>query len=93
MAAPAREQPCLAAHLRRLDLAFEEVVVQADRAVFEVARQRLPAVQAVVNRPGGRSAIGNALSLKLQPLVQVQALELGFLAGAVTKAGLLSAKR
>ena len=39
-------------------------------AVVEEARQRRPAIQAVVDRLGGRRAVGHLLALQRQPLVQ-----------------------
>ena len=39
-------------------------------AVIEVARQRYPAVQAVVDGPGSGRAIGHSLPLQLQPLAE-----------------------
>jgi hypothetical protein len=53
----AHEQPVLRAQLPGLDLPLDEVVVDGHRAVIQVQRQRLPGVQAVVDRLGDLAAV------------------------------------
>jgi len=60
------------AHCPRFDLPLDEVVVDRHRPVFEVPRQCVPAVQAVVvDCPRDRSAVRHAATFELQPDVQL----------------------
>ena len=67
----ATEQPILPAHGPGLDLAFEVVVVYGHRPVEQVARQRWPVVEAVVDGVGGEAAIGDTTAFELQLGVQL----------------------
>lgn len=72
----AAEEPCAAPHCPWFYLALEEVVIDRNGPVLEVARQRSPAVQAVVDRAGDRAAVRHAAALELQPDAQLLRYEI-----------------
>jgi len=67
----AGEQPVLPAERNRPDLVFDPVVVDRDLSVRQVARQRDPAFQAVVDGFGAGAAIWDLLPLLAQPGIQL----------------------
>lgn len=66
----AGEEPGFASHCPRADQPLAVVVVEGDLAVEQEAPERGPALQAVVERPGGASPVGHALALDDHPGVQ-----------------------
>jgi len=65
-----REQPVVAPERDRPDLVFHPIVVNGQVSVVDVARQRCPSVQAVVDRLGRCRSVGHLVTLLHQPLMQ-----------------------
>lgn len=70
------EQPVLSSGRPGSDLLLVVVVVDRQCRVVEVARERGPAFEAVVDRLGGGRAVGDAGALADQPVVQGEVLDL-----------------
>ena len=64
------EEPVVPPNGNRSDLVLDPVVVHGQLPVICEARQRSPAAQAVVQRPGSRRAVRQFLPLQCHPLVQ-----------------------
>lgn len=64
------EKPVAAPERDRPDLVLEPDVVGPQVAVAEVVRERGPAVEVVVDGPGGGRAVWHSLTVQPQPLVQ-----------------------
>src|SRR5436190_10149551 len=55
----AREEPAFSSDRPRTYLVFQMIVVEGDIAVFEEFTQRFPALEAVVQGSGRRTAVGH----------------------------------
>ena len=51
-------------------LVLDPIVIHGHSAVFQELRERLPVVQAVIDRLGNRAAVGHSSAFKSQPSVQ-----------------------
>jgi hypothetical protein len=72
---PARGEPAnsqfFSTHLIRTDTALDPVIIDGQIAVIDVAGQRLPMFEAVVDRFGDRRSVGHFPALTRQPLAQM----------------------
>src|SRR5438105_5694728 len=75
----ADEEPGFSTHRPRPHLVFEVVVVDRHLTVEQELRQRLPVVQAVVDRLGDGASVGHPHALELEPQVQFLPQRLGSL--------------
>ena len=66
----AGEQPVVAPQRNGPDLVLHPVVIDGQLAIVDEARERCPAVQAVVDRLGRGGPVGYLLPLQRQPRVQ-----------------------
>lgn len=66
----ASEQPVIPTDRDGSDQVFDAIVVRCQAAIVEVAGQRCPAPEAVVDRPGSRRSRWHLLALRQQPGVQ-----------------------
>ena len=67
----AHEQPIAPIQCPGPDLVLDVIVVHGDCAVTQKLRERLPVVQAVVDRLGNRAALRHPSAFKSQPGVQL----------------------
>lgn len=66
----AREQPVLAPKRHRPDLVFDPVVVDRQATIVQVARERRPAFQAVIQGPADAAIARHLFPMCQQPGVQ-----------------------
>lgn len=64
------KQPVLAPNRNGAHLVLDPVVVDGQSAVVDEPRERLPALEAIVQRPGRGPTVGHQAALRQHPFVQ-----------------------